>query len=192
MEEKKEVHCHSREPNIAPPSQPVDKALAQDSAEVLTSPRIVANRRNSLKSTGPRTDRGKQFASENAIRHGLLSKDVVLRRSSGEENANEYEALLESLTRDLEPSGTLEELLVEKIAVSFWRLYRAVRGERLAFDGDFPPSRLGLVNIDLLVRYHTAIERELYRAMNHLDRLQRQRKGEHVPAPVAVEVDLQP
>jgi len=35
--------------------------------------------------------------------------------------------------------------------------------------------------IDKILRYETAIERKLYRAMDQLERLQRQRKGEPVP-----------
>jgi hypothetical protein len=34
------------------------------------------------------------------------------------------------------------------------------------------------------------IERQLYKAMNQLERLQRMRSGESVPAPVEVDVDL--
>jgi len=36
---------------------------------------IQANRSNALKSTGPRTAAGKERASQNAIKHGLLARD---------------------------------------------------------------------------------------------------------------------
>ena len=39
-----------------------------------------------------------------------------------------------------------------------------------------------------ILRYETTIERQLYKAMNHLERLQRQRKGDHVPPPLTVSV----
>ena len=42
--------------------------------------------------------------------------------------------------------------------------------------------------VDKILRYETMIERQLYRAMNQLERLQRQRKGEFVPPPISVEV----
>jgi hypothetical protein len=38
---------------------------------------IGANRRNPLKSTGPRTDAGKQASRCNAVRHGLSAETVV-------------------------------------------------------------------------------------------------------------------
>jgi hypothetical protein len=39
---------------------------------------IQANRRNALKSTGPKTPEGKAAVRHNALRHGLLSRDVLL------------------------------------------------------------------------------------------------------------------
>jgi hypothetical protein len=41
--------------------------------------------------------------------------------------------------------------------------------------------------VDKILRYETAIERQLYRAINELERLQRQRKGEAIPPPINVE-----
>lgn len=42
--------------------------------------------------------------------------------------------------------------------------------------------------LDKILRYETTLERQLYRAMHQLERLQRMRKGEFVPAPVTMEV----
>ncbi len=41
---------------------------------------------------------------------------------------------------------------------------------------------------DRILRYEGAIERQLYRAIAHLERLQRQRRGEPVPPPISVDV----
>lgn len=43
-------------------------------------------------------------------------------------------------------------------------------------------------SMDTLVRYETSIERQLYRAIDQLERLQRQRAGDYVPPPVRVGV----
>ena len=48
--------------------------------------KIEANRRNALRSTGPTTDKGKTAASRNAIKHGLLAREVVITAGDGEEN----------------------------------------------------------------------------------------------------------
>jgi hypothetical protein len=42
--------------------------------------------------------------------------------------------------------------------------------------------------VDKILRYETSLERQLYRAMNQLERLQRLRNGERVPPPLAVQV----
>jgi len=42
--------------------------------------------------------------------------------------------------------------------------------------------------LDKILRYETALDRQLSRAMHQLERLQRMRKGEFVPATVTMEV----
>lgn len=91
--------------------------------------RLVANQRNALKSTGPRTLEGKQVTRWNALKHGLLSREVVIRAGEGKESAVAFRRLLAQLRAELRPEGVLEEMLVEKIAVCYWRLRRAVRAE---------------------------------------------------------------
>ena len=40
--------------------------------------KIEANRRNALKSTGPKTPVGREKSKRNALKHGLLSKAIVI------------------------------------------------------------------------------------------------------------------
>jgi len=91
--------------------------------------RMAANRRNARKSTGPRSERGKAVASQNARTHGLLSSCVVLDWSDFED-PEDFRVLREALSKDLQPEGALEELYVEKIAVGLWRLQRMWGFER--------------------------------------------------------------
>ena len=42
--------------------------------------------------------------------------------------------------------------------------------------------------LEKIQRYETKLERQLYRAMAHLERIQRMRRGEAVPPPLSVEV----
>ena len=79
-----------------------------------------ANRRNALKSTGPKTPEGKDAVRLNALKHGLLSQELLL---PGESEAALME-LAERLMTDLQPEGTLEIILVEDIIVAYWRLRR--------------------------------------------------------------------
>lgn len=56
------------------------------------------------------------------------------------------------------------------------------------------PAAAGAVSAINLVsgfqRYETAIENKLYRAINQLERLQRTRRGEFVPAPQTVDLSI--
>jgi len=95
-----------------------------------TSPvKIQANRENALRSTGPKTLEGKQSVRWNALKHGLLSKEVVIPTGDGKERKADFQAVLKALQEELQPAGILEEILVEKIAVCYWRLRRALRFE---------------------------------------------------------------
>jgi hypothetical protein len=84
-----------------------------------------SNRRNALKSTGPKTPEGKAAVRLNALRHGLLSQEILL---AGEDEQALME-LGERLRDELQPVGELESLLVDRIISAYWRLRRVVRVE---------------------------------------------------------------
>src|SRR5207302_11160069 len=71
--------------------------------------RIHANRRNALRSTGPKTARGKRTVARNAIKHGFLAREVVITAGEGEERLNEFHDLVEELCEHYEPVGIVEE-----------------------------------------------------------------------------------
>ena len=52
---------------------------------------------------------------------------MVVPTRDGPENRKQFERLLTQLRDKLNPDGILEEMLVEKIAVAYWRLRRALR-----------------------------------------------------------------
>jgi hypothetical protein len=84
-----------------------------------------ANRRNALKSTGPKTPDGKAAIRYNATKHGLLSREILL---PGEDKAALRE-LDELLREELQPVGELENLLIDRIVAAHWRLRRLGRVE---------------------------------------------------------------
>ncbi len=79
-----------------------------------------ANRRNALKSTGPKSKKGKARASLNALKHGLRAKDIVLPSEDG----REFDGLRRALITELGPEGSLEEQIAERIVACLWRLRR--------------------------------------------------------------------
>ena len=94
-----------------------------------TEKQMKANKENALVSTGPVTAKGKALVSQNAVKHGIFAKDLIITTGDGKEDEREYRELLEGLIASLNPSGQMERLLVEKIAVDYWRLRRVLRFE---------------------------------------------------------------
>jgi hypothetical protein len=90
---------------------------------------IESNRRNAQKSTGPKTAEGKSRSRLNAFKHGMSATGFVIPAGQAKENLDEFQGLLAALRRDLRPQGTLQELLVESIAIQQWRLRRIYRAE---------------------------------------------------------------
>src|SRR5919112_5147114 len=79
-----------------------------------------ANRQNALKSSGPKTPEGKAAVRLNALKHGLLSQEILL---PGEDQEALRE-LSEHLRDELQPVGELESLIVDRIISAYWRLRR--------------------------------------------------------------------
>lgn len=94
-----------------------------------TEKQILTNQQNALLSTGPKTVNGKAVVAINAIKHGIFTKDLIIASSLGKEDEAEYIQMLNNLINCLAPQNQMESLLVEKIAIDFWRLRRVIRFE---------------------------------------------------------------
>ena len=90
---------------------------------------LLANQQNALLSTGPKTIDGKTVVARNAIKHGIFTKDLIVATCLGKEDEGEYLEMLNNLVDCLDPQNQMESLLVEKIAIDFWRLRRVIRFE---------------------------------------------------------------
>jgi len=111
---------------------------------------IKANQTNAQKSTGPVTEEGKQIVANNALKHGLFSKHLVL----SDENPEDYQLLLDGLQTELKPVCTLEQSLVERIAVTLWRQRRLIRSETAHIELSNKPRNIATaVNIEMGLRY---------------------------------------
>ena len=82
---------------------------------------IEANRLNARKSTGPRTEEGKQRSRCNALRHGLTAETVI----TALENAADYQAFEANIVSDYQPRSATERELVSRLASLLWRLRRS-------------------------------------------------------------------
>jgi hypothetical protein len=87
----------------------------------LSAVQLLANQLNALKSTGPRTEEGKNIGKFNARRHGLTGQFYCM--SEGDEIA--YKAFEASLLQSLNPCGAYETQLAISITQDQWRLNRS-------------------------------------------------------------------
>jgi hypothetical protein len=174
-------------------------------AEYMSSRKqLDANRRNGSLSNGPKTPEGKAAASKNAIKHGLLSRKIVLMH----EHSADLAELGEQLSQALSPVGELECVLVDRIIELVWRLRRlgqietgileywkrSAQSKGVDYTSDyglaFVSDSCNRSSLSNLSRYESQMERNLLRCMHELQRLQAARKGQHVSPPQAIDIDV--
>jgi hypothetical protein len=81
---------------------------------------LKANRHNSTKSTGPRSQAGKARSRLNSRRHGLTAKTLIIVG----ENAEDFDQLRAELFEEYDPRSALQIELVERLSGILWRLRR--------------------------------------------------------------------
>jgi len=84
----------------------------------------------------------------------------------------EFDSLLTGLRIDFKRAGTLEELHVDRLAVTVWRLRRLIIAEKKQATRKtqfFPPVDDDAPSLELLLRYESSLDRTLDRTLNHLD-----------------------
>src|SRR5262249_2380364 len=91
---------------------------------------MEANRRNALKSTGPKTEAGKHSSRCNAVRHGLTAETVI----GALEDAKDYKAFEAAIIADYDAHSAVERELVLRLASILWRLRRATTMETGLFE----------------------------------------------------------
>lgn len=137
---------------------------------------IDANRRNSLKSTGPRSVEGKAASRFNALKTGITAHSMVIPG----EDPTELDTLAADYHRQFQPGTALERFLVDALVSSEWQIRRLHRIEaQLWVTPDQPAdASLGqryasaLDTFTRLQRRIDAAERSYYRALKELQRLQ--------------------
>ena len=85
-----------------------------------TELQIAASRANGARSQGPVSIDGKARSSQNAVRHGLTAKTVVLNN----EDPAQFKILCENLSNDYQPQTEDEHELVSQLAGARWKLRR--------------------------------------------------------------------
>jgi hypothetical protein len=173
--------------------------------------KVDANRDSAKKSSGPRDTSSTRY---NAEKHRLLSKGFT------ELDDLEYcERLSLDLVRRKKPVGMLETQLLERVVYDMvgWKRAQVAEGRYITgtlnpplreknplADLDFQfngaiidpgiPASIGPGAVQEVVRtyqrYQTCHSNRLFRTLHEFDREQRMRRGESLPAPIAVDISV--
>ena len=115
--------------------------------------RILANRRNARKSTGPRTPEGKAIVAQNPVKHGLHARQALI----NSDDQAEFDLYRIHLLADLAPATPMESILAERIIALSWRLRRTARIQNETIDAliaDNAASPLAKLTQSLLPKIH--------------------------------------
>jgi hypothetical protein len=178
-----------------------------------TTAKIAANKKNAALSTGPKNCTSTRF---NAVKHGLLAEGVteldipetfpafcakitaelqpvgeieifLARRIALDMVRLNRAALLEAefITEQINPPVT------ENIDSDIDRMLDSINSRTVVIDPGLP-ARISSMAADTLAnslaRYETALENRLFRCLNQLERMQRSRQGEKIPAPASADI----
>lgn len=168
------------------------------------------NKKNALRSTGPKTPAGKAKVSTNAVKHGAYSEALFMLL----EKEEDFQALKGGLVETLQPVGPMETRMVERLASLWWRMERTktaanqalwmnarshlkgsleamveacgIWDEATATDRDECrlPSAWSYDTQERLLRHEMTLGRAFFNTLHELERIQARRQGQPV-APVA-------
>ena len=142
---------------------------------------IEANRRNSQRSTGPRTEQGKAVSRFNALKTGIDARSHVI--------PGEDPGVLEALSLEhyerFQPAAPEQRFLVDAMVAAEWQLRRLRKTEAQLWEYGMhewrpkedlvPSARAFLLHVESFTRLHRRIdsaERSYYRALKQLLQLQ--------------------
>ena len=140
---------------------------------MLSASRAAANAANALLSTGPKTDEGKARVSQNARKHGLTARDLVV----PDDQREEFDQLLAEHTEELQPAGVIEQTIFDQLVRAAWDLRRIGRMQAAQCQNGVDPlmDETKRAEADRLARYHARAERSYYRALREIRVLQTNR-----------------
>jgi len=92
-----------------------------------TNPHLAANRRNALKSTGPRSRAGKRRVALNALKRPLCPADLQSQLEARGEDPREFRRLYRDLIALFQPHDRIATKAVDLLARTWWEKARRIR-----------------------------------------------------------------
>jgi hypothetical protein len=139
-----------------------------------TTSRAAVNRANAQRSTGPRTEAGKQRSSLNALRHGLTARIAVL---PSEDSAG-FEGHVQQFLDEYQPATPTETQLVHELANTAWRLNRVpfLEAEVLSrADVDILDAHRALASLGI---HGQRLSRQFQKTLERLRDVQQERRAQ--------------
>jgi hypothetical protein len=125
---------------------------------------------------------GVSISSQDNTKHNLLARQLM---QLDDAKAKDFDNVYGIFRQDLQPVGVLEEILIEKMAYEYLRMAASAKHycDVALYVANTPGSGPGN-----LLKYDSMITRQFYQAMHQLERFQRRRRGENIPAPLSVHI----
>jgi hypothetical protein len=160
---------------------------------MISERQLDANRRNAAKSRGPITPEGRAAVRHNALKHGFTAAEIILPTVESEADFEQFRQAIED---KCQPVGPIEEVLVEDMVISRWRLSRirkmepgffaknlhnlkAIREEHYSHLSGYAHLTHVLADDALyqdvygkMSRYEGRFQRTFFKALKELERLQ--------------------
>jgi C4-dicarboxylate-specific signal transduction histidine kinase len=137
--------------------------------------RAAINRANSEHSTGPRTAEGKARSSQNALRHGLLSRTPVL----PSEDQAAYQQYYRQFFDEYRPATPTETQLTQELADTAWRLNRIPALEANLLNRAAQAMELDIAEahrtLSMLGLHRTRLSRQFQKTLQQLREIQADR-----------------
>jgi hypothetical protein len=105
---------------------------------MVSNKQLKANQQNAL-SGGVKTPEGKAISRFNAFKHGILSQLIT------EYEKGFYSNILDDLKEQYQPIGIIEQVLIERIAIYYLKLFRVQKAETEYMKSELNPRKTKIV-----------------------------------------------
>ena len=140
--------------------------------------RAAINRENAQHSTGPVTLEGKARSSQNALKHGLSAKALLL----PSDDPAAFQRHLDTFLDEYQPQGPTEQQLVRTLANNSWQLDRVNRLEQALFTHSHENLTLDsqMRALTSLSTHRNRLTRSFESTLKQLRQLQKERRSEEL------------
>ena len=124
--------------NLVDPQELRGARTVSEAPRTASTRQTLANSRNSLKSTGPKTQAGKKRSRMNAVKHGLCASMLTAKDYGKVIGAEEVEAFVTQVREEYAPRTRLEATQLDVIILCMFKLQLAMKLDATSFATQLP------------------------------------------------------